>query len=628
MQVSRRTSAPPAADVSLDGDLTPYQLTLAALTYSWVRQAGFNIALGLAFCLVGGPWVALGWTLSLCAADWALQQIYRRLTVAAATVSSRRGLAGLSWLMFVKGVFWYAVPAGFTALTHSLAGLAFVGVQAVGLTALAVSTARNSQRIFLSMVIGTVTALSVSIVATVGAAHGAGALFETLILAFALWLVGSGTSQVVSDWNRANEDRFQAMIDMRQALMRSEIAEARASEALGRAEAANRAKSEFLATMSHEIRTPLNGVLGMAQVMHRGELSDAQREHLRMISTAGASLLTLLNDLLDLSKIDAGKVELEDGVIDTEALAAGLDTFAPLLQDKDVVLSVTVAPEALGGWSGDPTRVRQVLHNLISNAVKFTDHGTISVVISHDGAALILDVEDTGAGISATRLAQVFEPFVQADASTTRRYGGSGLGLTICRDLLTLMGGTIDLVSTEGVGSKFTVRLPGRRAALPVAAIEAEAPIAIADGLRVLAAEDNPMNQIVLRTLLEAGDIQVVMVSNGEEAVAAWRAGRWDLVLMDVQMPVMDGVEATRIIREAERDGGLARTPIIALTANAMDHHRSEYLGAGMDALVAKPINLEVLLQTMQSLLATDDGEERPASVNASPARATIQLFR
>jgi signal transduction histidine kinase len=614
MQVGRGASRPRPADVSVEGELTPYQLTLAALIYSWRRQAAFNIALGLAFCLVGGPWVALGWTLSLCAADWALQQIYRRLTVVAAGENSRRGLAIVSWLMLTKGVFWYAAPTGFTVLTHSLAGLAFVGVQAVGLTALAVSTARHSQSIFLSMVAVTVTALVACIFATVGVAHGAGALCETLILAFALWLIGSGTSQVVSDWNRANAHRLQAMIEMRAALARSEIAEAKASEALGRAEAANRAKNEFLATMSHEIRTPLNGVLGMAQVMDRGELSGAQRGHLAMISAAGASLLTLLNDLLDLSKIDAGKVELEDGVIDTAALAAGLDAFAPLLRDKEVALSVAVAPEAVGGWSGDPTRVRQVLHNLISNAVKFTDHGTISVVMSYDGGALMFTVQDTGEGISASRLGQVFEPFVQADASTTRRYGGSGLGLTICRDLVTLMGGTIDLVSTEGVGSKFTVRLPALPAARVATPVEPEAPIVIADGLRVLAAEDNPMNQVVLRTLLEASDIQVVMVSNGQEAVAAWESGRWDMVLMDVQMPVMDGVEATRIIREAERQAGLARTPIIALTANAMDHQRLEYLGAGMDALVAKPISLGLLLQTMQSLLATDEGEEPPSA--------------
>ncbi|HXA38691.1 MAG TPA: ATP-binding protein [Phenylobacterium sp.] len=627
MRANSRRPTERAADAVVEGEVTPYQLTLAALTYSWGRQAAFDIAIGLAFALVGGALLGLAWTLGLCALDWVLQQIYPRLAARAAGVRSDRGMTWLSWLVFAKGALWYAIPTGFTVLNHSAVGLAYVAVQAVGLTALAVSTARHSRRVFLTMVAVPVAALPLCVVATLGVGQGAGVLCETLVLAFALWLIGSGTSRVVSEWNQSQAERLQAMAEMRAALKRSEIAEARLSEALGRAEAANRAKSEFLATMSHEIRTPLNSVLGMAQAMHRGELSEPQRGHLRMISTAGESLLSLLNDLLDLSKADAGKIELEDGVIDTEALAAGVEAFTPLLQDKDVVLSVAVAPEAAGGWSGDPTRVRQVLHNLISNAVKFTDRGTISVTISHDGAGLVLAVEDTGMGISASRLDQVFEPFVQADASTTRRYGGSGLGLTICRDLVALMGGTIDLVSTEGVGSRFIVTLPARAVAQPAAAAEAQAPIIAVDGLRVLAAEDNPMNQVVLRTLLEAADICPVVVSNGEEAVAAWRPGAWDVVLMDVQMPVMDGVAATQAIRQAERDAGAARTPIIALTANAMDHHRSEYLGAGMDAVVAKPINLTVLLNTIQALIAPA-ADQVPPSETLAPDRRLAHASR
>jgi len=607
-------------------DATPYRLTLAALTYSWLLHAPYNITVGLAFAWAGGPLLALCWTLSLCTTDFVLQRAYGRLTLNAATVSSDGGLARLSGLALVKGLAWYGVPTAFTVLNHSLAGLAFVAVQAVGLTALAVSTARNSRRVYFSMVAIPVMVLPLCVVSTLGLAAGAGALCETFVLAFALWLIGAGTSRVVAEWNESNARRLQAMAEMREALARSEIAEARLGEALDRAEASGRAKDEFLATMSHEIRTPLNSVLGMAQAMDRGDLSDVQRGHLRMITTAGESLMTILNDLLDLSKIGAGKIELEDGVIDTEALKAGAEGFAPLLQDKDVLLSVTVAPQARGHWSGDPTRVRQVLHNLVSNAVKFTDHGTIGVTISHDGGALILVVEDTGMGIAAERLGQIFEPFVQADASTTRRFGGSGLGLTICRDLVGLMGGTIDLASTEGAGSKFTLRLPARAVDAPEAAAELEEVSAALDGLRILAAEDNPMNQIVLRTLLEASGIDPVIVSNGQEAVAAWASGRWDVVLMDIQMPVMDGVAATKAIRESERSAGLRRTPIIALTANAMDHHRAAYLRAGMDAQVPKPINLEVLLNTIQSILVSVENEQPPLAVSEavgqSPNRA------
>jgi len=609
-------------------DTTPYRLTLAALTFSWRLRIPYNIAFGLAFAWVAGPLVALCWTVGLCATDFGLQQAYRHLTLRAASVRSDAGLIRLSGLAVVKGLAWYGPSTAFTVMNHSVAGLAFVAVQAVGLTALAVSTARNSRLVYLSMVAVPLVVLPFCLVSTIGLREGAGALCLTLVLAFALWLIGAGTSRVVAEWNESNARRLQAMAELREALARSEVAEARLGEALARAEESGRAKDEFLAIMSHEIRTPLNGVLGMAQALERGDLSDIQRSQLGMITTAGGSLMTILNDLLDLSKIGAGRVDLEDGVIDIEALTASVDAFTPLLQDKDVLLSVAVAPQARGHWSGDPTRVRQVLHNLVSNAVKFTDHGAIRVDISHDGEALVLVVEDTGIGISGDRLSQVFEPFVQADASTTRRFGGSGLGLTICRDLVALMRGTIDLVSTEGTGSRFTLRLPARPVEPPAAPAETEWAVAAFDGLRILAVEDNPMNQIVLRTLLEASGMTAVMVSNGEEALAAWATGHWDIVLMDIQMPVMGGVAATRAIRESERAAGVRRTPIIALTANAMDHHRAEYLQAGMDALVPKPINLDALLTTIQSLRmsvlsdrAGDGDGERSTSVVRRPHR-------
>jgi signal transduction histidine kinase/FixJ family two-component response regulator len=606
--------------------MSPYQLTLDALTYSWRKQATFNIAVAASFALVGGPILAMGWVCALCTADWALQRSYRRLAVNAPYAESDRGLTWLSWHALAKGACWYAVPVSFTVLSHSYAGLAFVGVQAVGLTALAVSTARNARRVLLAMVMVPVIVLPCCVLATLGPKYGAAALCETLVLAIALWHIGSGTSAVVTNWNRANSDRLQAMAEMRQALARSETAEASLSTALACAEAASRMKSEFLATMSHEIRTPLNSVLGMAQAMDRGELSDPQRERLGMISTAGRSLLILLNDVLDLSKIEAGKVELEDGIIDVEILAAGAAAFLPLVQGKDVVFSVTVAPESQRFWRGDPERVRQVLHNLISNAVKFTDHGAVAVRIFERDCALVLSVEDTGIGIAAERSGDIFESFVQADASTTRRYGGSGLGLAICRELVTLMGGTIDMRSTEHLGSTFTVTLPLGPARHPEVIAEADTVGRLCfQGLRVLAAEDNPMNQVVLRTLLEAAEIQPVVVANGEEAVKAWKHGRWDIVLMDIQMPVMDGIAATRAIRAVELERGAGRTPIIALTANAMEHHRVEYLAAGIDSLVAKPINLTFLLETIGTVLggaASQDSHRHSQSKTADKGSA------
>ncbi|MES2723056.1 MAG: ATP-binding protein, partial [Pseudomonadota bacterium] len=348
------------------------------------------------------------------------------------------------------------------------------------------------------------------------------------------------------------------------------------------ANAANEAKSAFLATMSHEIRTPLNGVLGMAQAMARDDLPEIQRERLTVIRQAGETLLALLNDLLDLSRIEAGRLELEDSAVDVEQLVEGAHaTFTTLATEKDVSFAVSVAPEARGVWAGDPTRVRQIVYNLVSNAVKFTDRGEVRVDVSVEAPHLVFKVTDTGPGIAADRLGALFQKFVQEDTSTTRRFGGSGLGLAICRELATLMGGEIEAASTLGQGSAFTVRLPLTRIgdadgqAVRDDAFEAP-PLRDGSALRILAAEDNPMNQLVLRTLLAQVGVEVTCVDNGELAVAAAATGDWDAILMDVQMPVMDGPTATRLIREWERNENHRRTPIIALTANAMAHHAAE----------------------------------------------------
>jgi PAS domain S-box-containing protein len=388
------------------------------------------------------------------------------------------------------------------------------------------------------------------------------------------------------------------------------------------------AMSAFLATMSHEIRTPLNGVLGMAQAMARGDLPPIQRERLGIIQTAGQSLLALLNDLLDLSKIQAGKIELEDGVIDARDLADGALAFKALVEDKDVHFHLSLEPSAEGCWRADPKRVRQILHNLVSNAVKFTDRGSVTVQIAHDGDRLTMRVIDTGIGIAATRLAQIYERFVQADASMTRRYGGSGLGLAICRDLVALMGGTITVDSAPNVGTTFTVALPLVRAeGVKPAETDTEPSARLSSatgGLRILAADDNPMNRLVLKTLLSEFGSELRLVSDGREAIAAWRAEPWDVVLMDIQMPVMDGVSAIQLMRKTERREGLARTPVIALTANAMAHHRADYLAAGMDAVVAKPVSLLLLLQAINEVM-DDEVEEDvlPSGVTLEASRAT-----
>jgi signal transduction histidine kinase/CheY-like chemotaxis protein len=389
-------------------------------------------------------------------------------------------------------------------------------------------------------------------------------------------------------------------------------------EAKAQAEAASEAKSAFLATMSHEIRTPLNGVLGMTQVLAADPtLTPNQRAKLDTIRKSGESLLSILNDVLDLSKIEAGKLELETIEFDLEDIAQGSHaSFKTLAAQKGLEFKLVIDPAAKGTYHGDPNRVRQVLYNLISNALKFTEQGEIRVAIEHAGrAGLRLTVADTGIGIDAEQLERVFGKFEQADPSSTRRYGGTGLGLAICRELCSLMGGSITAQSEPGQGARFIVELPLPRATAPAAASAGPRPKKTPEkvdtsGVRVLAAEDNPVNQLVLKALLAQMGIVPVMVDNGALALEAWSVSNFDLILMDIQMPEMDGLEATRAIRAQEAKTGRPRTPIVALTANAMSHQVAEYFETGMDAHIAKPIEIGALASTLEQLLAQPEQAE------------------
>ena len=390
-----------------------------------------------------------------------------------------------------------------------------------------------------------------------------------------------------------------------------------------KAEAASNAKSQFLAVMSHEIRTPMNGILGMAQAMAADPLPEAQRARLDVISESGEALLAILNDILDLSKVEAGKLEIEVVPFDLETLLTSLSsTFAATAGDRGLTLDLDLAA-AVGVYQGDPTRLRQILSNLVSNALKFTAHGGITIKARRVGEVLTIEVIDTGQGMDAEVLGRIFTPFAQADSSTTRRFGGTGLGLSIVRELAVRMGGDVSVTSRPGVGCRFAVALPlpfvGEAVAAPDPADREDASL---PPLRILAAEDNATNQLVLRTLLGQMGVEVVLVGDGQAAVDAWRAGpagggTWDLILMDVQMPVMDGFAAARAIRESERrarDAGGARpaTPIIALTANAMSHHIEACLEAGMDRLLPKPIDIRQLAEALTQVAEGLRGPEAP----------------
>jgi signal transduction histidine kinase/CheY-like chemotaxis protein len=424
----------------------------------------------------------------------------------------------------------------------------------------------------------------------------------------------------VVSFHTDEQGRPQRLVGVLQNVTERKKVEAALIAAKEEAESATKAKSAFLATMSHEIRTPLNGVLGMAQAMEGDDLAPAQRERLTVIRQSGETLLAILNDVLDLSKIEAGKLELDETEFDIQDLASGAyAAFTAIAAKKGVGFALSIDKAARGVFRGDSTRVRQILYNLVSNAIKFTEDGDVRVRVGRRGGQLVLSVRDSGIGISPEALKRLFSKFEQADSTTTRRYGGTGLGLAICRELSELMGGSIEAESRPGEGSTFTVRLPlervaDERPAAPAPPTPQAESDAQAAQLRVLAAEDNEVNRLVLQTLLEQVGLSPTIVADGAQAIEAWEREDWDLILMDVQMPVMDGPTACREIRAREARNGRGRTPIIALTANAMSHQVAEYRAAGMDAFVPKPIEIGVLFSAMNEALAPPDAQPDAAT--------------
>jgi len=405
------------------------------------------------------------------------------------------------------------------------------------------------------------------------------------------------------------------------------------------AEAATSAKSEFLATMSHEIRTPMNGIIGMAELLTLTGLSEQQRRYLNNITISADNLLEIINDILDFSKIEAGRMELDQYQFNPrELLESALLPLRLKADTGQVRLTIFVAEDCPPLLNGDGAKLRQILLNLVSNAVKFTPQGSINIELTvsartSSDLSVQICIRDTGIGMTAEVCQRIFDPFTQADSSTSRSYGGTGLGLAITRKLVELMGGNINLSSQPGIGSTFTLVLPFG-IALQTAMPAVESPAAVQQHLTqlsILLAEDVPINQELATIVLEQLGHTVTLASNGAEAVEQFCKGSFDLVLMDMQMPLMDGLQATRAIRARERESG-CRIPIIAMTANASENDRQNCLASGMDDFIVKPVRAEVLRKALarysgKTVLPDESDESDHPDVSDLSENSNLLIF-
>ena len=602
-----RARAAPGASVA---GLSTYQLTLFGLQPSAIINGVFNLLAAASLALLGHPLAAAVAFVTYCGIDIVNHRVVRRLLAASEGVGPKEGSRKLVAICAAR-VSVYLAPTVAVAVSGHAGELLLFTVQACTLLAVAHSSGMLSRAIYWSFV-SPILAAAVGVAATVLSPVPAAAVLLSLAAFTALLgLMVEGTLRTMS----ALGDAFNAnaaMIPQLETARDQAVAERTAAdEAREVARQASQAKSNFLATMSHEIRTPMNGVLGMAQLLQRDEADPVQKARLEVLIESGDYLLGILNDILDVSKIDAGRLDILPAAEDLPAFLERLVRFwGPRADEKGVALSLDMRSGLPAFALIDALRLRQVLFNVMGNALKFTEQGTVAVTAeaTPNGAGAVLlhvSVRDTGIGIADEHLPQLFARFTQGDESEIRKFGGTGLGLSIAKQLIELMGGEIWAESALGQGSTFHINLPLALADAPAAGVPESPAVddAVAPaGLSILAVDDNAVNLMVLDQLLSSFGHDIVKATGGAEALAAMAGQPFDLVLMDIQMPGMSGIEVLHALRAAE--GPNRDAPVMALTADVTSGGRQRYLQLGFTEHSAKPIQIQDLMEAIARALA------------------------
>jgi signal transduction histidine kinase/ActR/RegA family two-component response regulator len=588
---------------------TIYQMTLAGLVLPWRWHVVANALAAACMLMLGHPMAALLGFTGCSAFDAAHGRVIRHWIATSGGVPVTTGFRQLAILSAVRASV-YLAPSAFIALTAHPAELLLFGLQAALLLAMGLSAGVLSRWVFWGLAGPGLAAAGGLAVFLLPPLPGLGVLLMLTILVGLLVIMTETSRRVISAWHYAFRDNVALIPELENARDQALAERADADAAREEARQAGRAKSNFLATMSHEIRTPMNGVLGMAQLLQRDETDPMQKERLAVLLDSGDYLLSILNDILDVSKIDAGRLDIMPAPEDLRLFFDRLVGFwGAGADEKGVALVLTVADSVPDFALIDALRLRQVLFNLVGNALKFTEAGAVEVsadaMPNGEGAVLLhLAVRDTGIGIPPEHLPNLFTRFSQGDESEVRRFGGTGLGLAIAKQLIELMGGRIWAESEPGKGSTFRIKLPlaladGVRSPQVADAVAATEPLT---GLRILTVDDNAVNLLVLDQLLTSFDHEVVKAASGADALAALAATPFDLVLLDIQMPGMTGVEVLQQLRAGE--GPNRDAPVVALTADVTSGGRKRYLELGFTEHSSKPIQIQELMASIARAMA------------------------